>query len=457
MLEPQDNPNPRLAVDPPAWARYLLAWRFKKMTDARLIKKSREKFEAQRKRLGEPHRVEYFHQLDDPYSHLSAQVLKAFSERYNVEIVPHLIRATGGANQPEMHKLAVWARRDAGLIAPYLNLAFPSSAPTVPDATLVSSASRHLAALSGPDFVDAVSATSTALWGGDAQGVSGDGQRMATEDETSAALDRGSERLKALGHYSGACFYYGGEWYWGVDRLFHLENRLRELGLCKDPDAPVLVPRPPIDVDGVDARHLTLDFYPSLNSPYTSIIFDRTIAMKDACGIQFNHKPVLPMIMRGVPATMAKGQYIMFDTKREADFFGVPFGKVITPIGTPTRSAYSLLPWAMSQGKDEALMSSLLRHAFALGVPLHSKRGMRRAVEAAGLDWREAKRVIDSDDWRPMIERFQTEMVEDMGLWGVPSYRLSGTDGEPDLAVWGQDRLWVIAAEIRRRSAPPRG
>jgi len=45
------------------------------------------------------------------------------------------------------------------------------------------------------------------------------------------------------------------------------------------------------------------------------------------------------------------------------------------------------------------------------------------------------------------------EMVEGLGLWGVPSFRLSGPDGEPDLAVWGQDRLWLVAAEIRRRAS----
>ncbi len=51
-----------------------------------------------------------------------------------------------------------------------------------------------------------------------------------------------------------------------------------------------------------------------------------------------------------------------------------------------------------------------------------------------------------------MVEGYQDEMVEGMGLWGVPSYRLSGPDGEPDLEVWGQDRLWLVAAEIRRRA-----
>jgi 2-hydroxychromene-2-carboxylate isomerase len=44
-------------------------------------------------------------------------------------------------------------------------------------------------------------------------------------------------------------------------------------------------------------------------------------------------------------------------------------------------------------------------------------------------------------------------MVDGLGLWGVPSFRLSGPEGQGDLAVWGQDRLWLVAAEIRRRAS----
>jgi len=449
MLEPKNNPNPSFMVDPPALLRHLLKRQFDWVSNTNKRNKARAKTEAARQKASAPHRVEYFHQLDDPYCHLTAQVLKRFAERYDIEFVPHLIRASGGKNQPEFEKLAQWARRDCALIAPHYGLRFPETAGTTPDAGLQDKAARHLASLSPQAFLDQIQALSTALWTGDEAGLTA----LATgNDDARTALDQGSARLAAINHYSGAILYYGGEWYWGVDRLFHLEQRLRDLGACHNPDEPFLVTRPSEDVSGVDASGLTLDFYPSLNSPYTSIIFDRTIALKNACNIQFNHKPVLPMIMRGVPATRAKGTYIFFDTKREADWFGVPFGPCMTPIGTPTRRAYSLLPWARAQGKDEDLMSSLLRHAFAMGVGLHSNSGMKKAVEAAGLDWADAKTVIGSDDWKAVTERNQDEMVDGLGLWGVPSFRLSGPGGEADVAVWGQDRLWLIAAEIRRRA-----
>ncbi|MEP2990458.1 MAG: hypothetical protein ABJN65_04500 [Parasphingorhabdus sp.] len=40
-----------------------------------------------------------------------------------------------------------------------------------------------------------------------------------------------------------------------------------------------------------------------------------------------------------------------------------------------------------------------------------------------------------------------------IGLWGVPSFRLSVGDGETDLAVQGQGRLRLITADIRQRAA----
>jgi len=401
--EPLSNPNGWMMTDPPALLRHVMRRMFDRVIQPDRRAKARSRAEVQRVKAGSPRVVEYFHQSEDPYSHLAVQVLDTFCERYEIELVRHEIRASGGKNQPELAKLDAWAQSDAELIATHYGLVRPS----------------ELQPVAGASSAD--------------------------------ALDRGSAHLAELGHYSGAMFYYGGEWYWGVDRLFYLEQRLRDLGACLNPSLPYICPRPDIDVSGIDASMLTLDFYPSLNSPYTSIIYDKTIAMARECRIQLNHKPVLPMIMRGVPATREKGMYIMFDTKREADHLGVGFGPVMTPIGEPTRQIYSLPPWAREQGRDTHLLSAALDLAFRKGIALHRKSGVKQAVEQAGLDWTEAKQHRGSEGWKDETARHQIEMSEELGLWGVPSYRLQGGVGEEDLCVWGQDRLWLIAAEIRRR------
>ena len=232
-----------------------------------------------------------------------------------------------------------------------------------------------------------------------------------------------------------------------------LEQRLRELGVCKEPNRPYIAMRPKLDVANIDASGLHLHFFPSLNSPYSAIIYDNTIELSRACKINLHHKPVLPMVMRGVPATPAKANYIFFDVKRESEFLGVPFGNAVITIGEPTRQSYSLIPWAKSLGKDTELLSALMRYAFAEGKGLHKEKNIKRAVEEVGLDWSEALKHLGGEDWKPFIEKHQDEMVEGMGLWGVPSYRLCGPEGEPDLEVWGQDRLWLVAAEIRRRAS----
>jgi 2-hydroxychromene-2-carboxylate isomerase len=391
-------------VDPPAALRRLVGYVSNRTIDPARRAKRRERAEATRRKTGAPHRVEYFHQYDDPYSHLAQQVLPVLQDRYDIDLVVHQIRASGGKNQPELEMLDAWARRDAELIAPHYGLVPPSQLTDRQDAA--------------PD---------------------------------AATLDAGSARLAKLGHYSGAMFHYGGEWFWGVDRLFYLEQWLRDLGACRDPALPYICPRPAIDVSGVDASELTLDFYPSLNSPYTAIIYDPTIAMARECGITLNHKPVLPMVMRGVPATPRKGAYIVFDAKRESEHLGTRFGPVLFPVGEPTRQIYSLFPWARTQGKDTALLSAALRLAWTEAAALHRPVGIKLAVERAGLDWGEAQRHLGTGDWKAETARNQFEMTEELGLWGVPSYRLRGDDGEPDLSVWGQDRLWLVAAEIRRR------
>jgi len=133
MLEPENNPNPFFMVDPPRLLRFLMAKRLGRVANTEEINKRRAAFESRRLAEGRAHVVEYFHQVDDPYSHLMAQVIAQFAARYDIEIVPHLIRATGGRNQPEQDKLAVWARRDCALVAPHYGLSFPENAGVVPD------------------------------------------------------------------------------------------------------------------------------------------------------------------------------------------------------------------------------------------------------------------------------------------------------------------------------------
>ena len=95
----------------------------------------RARAERARRARGEPHRVHYFHQVDDPYSALAAAALPALAARYDVEISPHVVGPPPDDAAPERERLVAYSRRDAALLARHLGLEFdaPGTQPP-PDA-----------------------------------------------------------------------------------------------------------------------------------------------------------------------------------------------------------------------------------------------------------------------------------------------------------------------------------
>ena len=421
--------------------------------DSRL-QRNRAKAERARQKKGSRHLVEYFHQVDDGYSHLAAQILKPLSERYDIDLICHLVPGPLGSNAAEPELLLALSRYDAQLIAPHYGLEFPSAA-VEPQVSVIAVASRILAAQTLEGFVRNVVSVGAAVWASDQESLDklGDEIGIVSAADADLVVARGNARRDDLKHYSGAMFYYAGEWYWGVDRLYLLEKRLSALGLDRQPKQLRLADRPQIESGPLkgDGR-LTLEMYPSLRSPYTAVCFDRTVELAKEMMVSLSVRPVLPMVMRGVPATREKGFYIFSDAAREAREAGVPFGNFYDPIGDPVRQCYSLYPWACEQGKGVELLSSFLNCAFAKGVNTNNNRGLKTVIEQAGLDWGVAATMVGQSGWEGQLEENRLAMYE-AGLWGVPSYRLLDNNGKQLIAVWGQDRLWLIAKLIQQHLA----
>ncbi|NKI16723.1 2-hydroxychromene-2-carboxylate isomerase [Spongiibacter sp. KMU-166] len=436
---------------PNAIVRWLTSTIMTRLFTPEKLEARRARAEVQRKKAGEPHRVIYFHQVDDGYSHLAAQVLPALAERYDIELECCLVRGPAGPNLPEPDLLLQLSRYDAYQVAPEYGLEFSRHEQPLRD-DLRDRASTILAAQNSEEFIDRAAVVGRAMWAGEADKLEQFAVEfgVASNNDTVQALDRGTTLRTDLGHYSGAMFYYGGEWYWGVDRLYHLEKRLAALGADRKPDTPLLFDRPSLNVGSLkDNGSLTLEVYPSLRSPYTAISFDRAVQLARDINVKLSVRPVLPMVMRGVPATREKGMYIFMDAAREASAAGVPYGRFKDPIGEPVRKAYSLYPWAVEQGRDVEFISSFLHAAFAEGINTNRLSGLKTVVENAGLDWSVAKGLIGSGGWEEPLEENRMAMYE-AGLWGVPSFRLLNAQGESVLALWGQDRLWLFARAIQR-------
>jgi 2-hydroxychromene-2-carboxylate isomerase len=404
---------------------------------------------------GRPPAIHYFHEITDPFSHLAVQRLAHLADRYAIAFVPHLASGAEGAYRGDAGRFDPWALTDARSIAACYGVEAPADAAGADPAGAEGTASLLApliddAARGDPAAVAAFASAALdagrAYWAGEASVGAASGR-------AAALLAEGSALRRRLGHYQGAMFHFEGEWYWGLDRLYLLEARLVREGYSRRPDAALLVPRPRVSVpEGLDTSALTLEYFPSLRSPYTAVGQAAVQAMVDASAVTLDVKPVMPMMMRGVPAPWAKQQYVVTDAAREARAAGVPFARMVDPFGEPVRHALSLWAWVREQGREMPFLESYLRAAWAEGIDITLPEGMALVLARAGLDPDAAQARFDDPASVALLDANLQEML-DAGLWGVPSFRVSGgADGAAPFACWGQDRIWRVAAEIVVRS-----
>lgn len=395
----------------------------------------------------------YFHQVDDPYSHLAAQVLGRFAARYDIALEIHLAGPPQGAEAPDPERLVAYSRLDAERIAASWGLSYEDPGRQPSEDNLRRATEILAANLSPEHFCEVAQRLGSALWSNDTDEVLALSNEFAaaSAEKAQATIEDGTRLRAKLGHYNSATFHFEGEWYWGVDRLHYLEDRLRADGARREPGTEPLVAR--LGIRGTriseSKRHVVLEYFPSLRSPYTAISPGRTYELAKNLAVELVIKPVLPMVMRGMKVPLAKRMYIIRDTKREADHLGIPFGNVCDPVGRPVERGFSLYPLAKRQGCDAAYLQSFLEAAFTEGIDTGTDEGLRLVAERAGLDWAEATAELDTAHWQEELESNRQEML-DAGVWGVPSYRVR-SEGSPDFVAWGQDRLWLIEAEIVRR------
>ena len=361
-----------------------------KMLSQHTRDKNRVQFERDRIQAGDDHIVEFFHDPSDPYSQLLEKVLPKFVQRYKINLLTHLVGPPDMAAAPEREKLAEYSKMDA----------------------------MRLAKKAGIDF-------------------------KVEEKPPATSTSIADERREKLGHYLGGTLYYGGEWYWGLDRLHYLEERLTDMKLrhSVNDESPIYAP-PQVPSRSGNTK-AEIHWYASFRSPYTAIVRDRIKSLADAYGAELKVRFVLHMVMRGLPVPNAKKKYIPLDTAREARRLGINFGKVLDPVGRPVELGYSLIAWAREEGREYEYVQSWLNGVWAEGIDAGSKSGIRKIVERANLSWDQAKEILGREDWRDEAEANRQEMME-RGIWGVPSFRVG------DTITWGQDRLWVIEHALQK-------
>ncbi len=397
------------------------------LTSNTLLTARRRARDLKHQALNRPRVVHYFHDASDPYCHLTAQVLRRFRDKYDVELCPHLISGPPAEAVPDPAAHQQNSIKDAARLARKLGLNAPECT-VLPKGAIAASENLMAADLRIGDFVENVQGISTRLW-------PNGGLPSSDHPNPAALMKDGDQKLSELGHYMGGTFYYEGEWYWGIDRLHYLENRLQLAGLGAS--SPPLVSMPSVQIEQEKSQDQKIEFFFSFRSPYSYLAFDRSVELARHYDARLVLRSVLPMLMRGLPVPRSKSSYILHDCAREARRLGIPFGRICDPLGKGVERGYALLEHAEAQNRLPEFCSGFLRAVWSEGVNAATDRGLQTIVENAGLDWQNAKQHLSSDRWRDRV-KINQDRLQEIGLWGVPSFRVAGQ------SVWGQDRLWAV-------------
>lgn len=387
-----------------------------------------------------PPTLELYFEVSDPHSHLALQALGKFADRLHCPIAVLLVPAPEAATYPEEEQQRDFALIDAKRIASAWGLSFPANAAR-PNAEKIDRANCALinhcdnlysllkltAELRDYLFCDAP-------WPKQIDD-------LESKSRTVAKLDQNANRRKKMGHYLPAMWQFDGEWFWGLDRFEFLTPKLLRWGALEG-DAALLT----FDASKARLPALsgdTLEFYFSFRSPYSYLAAQYVLKHHQDWPVSVTVKPVLPMVMRGLPVPRAKRLYIVRDVKRSADLDGYPFGNIADPVGLGTERAITV--FSLCQGIEQQLqfLAAAGRAAFAENIDLATDAGLLHATRIAGLDDTAVLAKLKQGHDLSLAEA-NREDLRKAGLWGVPSWKIG------HFATWGYDRKWMHEELFRR-------
>ena len=414
-----------------------------------LLQFKRHIAEFKRRTVNQPHTVEVYIKLTDPYSYLLLQVLPELAAAYPLEYRFYLLDDLPSIMFPEPERWQQHALSDAQHLATLYNLSYQHPLPLPKQ---LGDIQAYQALLVHCQDLKSILSYFHQFWQGQTFTAKKSAKKRTinTPEQTQEMLSLNLQRLIKKGHYQSAMLHYQGEWYWGLDRLCHLEQRFIELELAK---GPALFQRqhnigaqinnnPPTPCPSQHKnKPASLILYFSMRSPYSYLGLEQAIKLTTKYKIPLELRPVLPMVMRGLSVPQVKKMYIFHDSKREARRLGLPYGKVADPLGLAVEYCYALFTYAKREGKEVEFISEFARAVNSQGLYGDNEAGLAEIIQRSGLDWSQAISYLQDNSWRHWAAQHQ-QQLQSLGLWGVPCFKWGET------VLWGQDRLWVIEQQL---------
>ena len=110
----------------------------------------------------------------------------------------------------------------------------------------------------------------------------------------------------------------------------------------------------------------------------------------------------------------------------------------------------SLFPIIDEAEKGFEYIDELLKASFHDGINIGEDDYLESLVSQLGLDWPTISKDLNTKGWRKVLDDNLKDMYAG-NCWGVPSFKITDSDGSNPFYVWGQDRMWLLKEEINKR------
>lgn len=378
-----------------------------------------------------PPKVEVYLALNDPYSFVLVQLLPRLQERYNISFEVFLI-ANANNEMVANHALwQQWAVVDANQLATRYDLIKINK---LPEAHYIETGQQEW--LLQPKTIENALNIFKKTWLEEFK------EFYALSTPVINSLVNNQYRQKVKGHYLPATMRFAGEWFWGVDRLNHLESKLSLFSLGNS-KASSLFTKTQLNLSGLTTLddNQPIHVYVSLRSPYSYLGFVQAQRLAQHYKRKLDIHLVMPMVMRGMKVSRNKQKYIFTDAVREARLKDIPFGKFADPIGPGILNSYQFFSYAKYIGRAEDYIAAMFKAIYVDGIDLSRADTVQSICHDIGLDIEAAVNYANHDNWQTTIEK-TADKLQEQGFWGVPVFTCG------DIACWGQDRLWQIEQAI---------
>ena len=412
-----------------------------------LVESKRKYADRKRIKSNLNHQVTVYLAIDDPYSYLLLQTLTELQHRYQIEFDFRTVLNKQTAMFPAPELWADNAFQDSVFLAELYQLSFPAKPPEMSEHQILTATAQLLHNELQPGYLPQALEIFSSYWQGDKNALVSliDPVIQDHSECYQQHLSSNETMLKQHGHYQSAMLNYGGEWYWGVDRLQYLERRLNNLHLSAGQN--VLFDQTHKIHQSDNALPVTNDekspliMYWSIRSPYSYIGLLRAKRLAAHFQVPLVVKPILPMVMRRMMVPKSKRMYILHDVKRESSALSIPFGKVADPLGKGVERCYALFEYASVKQLDIEFLLTYAQAVWSKGICSETDAGLKLIVEQSGLNWFEAKQYLNDDNWKIWAQSNLLCLYQH-NKWGVPSFTFENT------TVFGQDRLLQIQQAI---------